>query len=267
MAAFLFSFYLLINIVRYTAQTLLWRYAYRRFFRLPDSGEEAYPRTGKCFSGMLKSFWAAEKTSCCWLEPTKIRRRRIGKENLRLTASPVAGNPAVRGQSYDDKRLWSNILSNPIVPISTTCCQLSKKWYNFHYFHVYLYRDSKKQWFEDMKNDIVKFPKIQTDKHLPIRLSVSSDTCISDVSMIYGFNYFMTYCRQSSTIWNIVSPMHLICDEQLSMRRFIKAKNRFSWTILSDNILNVERISFLWISQTRMRWFVFLFIVKWKEAW
>ena len=115
MAAFLFSFYLLINIVRYTAQTLLWRYAYRRFFRLPDSREEAYPRTGKCFSGMLKSFWAAEKTSCCWLEPTKIRRGRIGKENFRPTASPVAGNPAVRGQSYDDKRLWNNILSKLIA--------------------------------------------------------------------------------------------------------------------------------------------------------
>ncbi|MFP5160161.1 hypothetical protein ACJEEQ_07805 [Phocaeicola vulgatus] len=43
MAAFLFSFYLLINIVRYAAQTLLWGYAYHGFFRLPDSGEEAYP--------------------------------------------------------------------------------------------------------------------------------------------------------------------------------------------------------------------------------
>ena len=114
MVEFLFSFYLFINIVCYMVQAPLWRHAYRRFFRLPDSGEEA-PCKGKCFSGMLKSFWAAEKTSCCWLEPTNIRRGRIWKENFRPTASPVARNPAVRGQSYGDKQLWDNILNKPIA--------------------------------------------------------------------------------------------------------------------------------------------------------
>lgn len=72
-----------------------------------------------------------------------------------------------------------------------------------------------------MRNDIVQYPKLYTGKHLPKRLSGSLDTCISDVSMIYGFNDFMTYCRQSPIIRNIVSLMHLICDE-LSMRKFIK---------------------------------------------
>lgn len=115
MVEFLFSFYLLISIVCYMVQAPLWRHAYSSFFRLPDSGEEAHPCKGKCFSKMLKLFWAAEKTSCCWLEPTKIRRGRIGKETFRPTASPVAGNPAVRGQSYGDKRLWNSVLSKPIA--------------------------------------------------------------------------------------------------------------------------------------------------------
>ena len=57
MAAFLFSFYLLINIVRYAAQTLLWGYAYRGFFRLPDSGEEAYPPVrASAFQGCSNHF-------------------------------------------------------------------------------------------------------------------------------------------------------------------------------------------------------------------
>ena len=127
MAAFLFSFYLLINIVRYTAQTLLWRYAYRRSSGFPTPERKPTPALASAFQGCSNHFEPLKKTSCCWLEPTKIRRRRIGKENFRLTASPVAGNSAVRGKSYDDKQLWNNILSNPIVPISTTCCQLSKK--------------------------------------------------------------------------------------------------------------------------------------------
>ena len=73
-----------------------------------------------------------------------------------------------------------------------------------------------------MKNDIVQYPKIQTGKHLPKRLSGSADNCIFNDSVTYIFNDFMRYCRQSSTIWNIVSPMHLICDELL-MRKFTKA--------------------------------------------
>ena len=150
-------------------------------------------------------------------------RGRIGKENFRPTASPVVGNPAVRGQSYDDKRLWNNILSKliaayqrnmlPIVRGSDTTSIVSM------FICIVI---QKKQWFKDMRNDIVQYPKIQTGKHLPKRLSGSADNCIFNDSVTYIFNDFMRYCRQSSTIWNMVSPMHLICDELL-MRKFTKA--------------------------------------------
>lgn len=47
MVEFLFLFHLLINIVRYTTQAPLWRHTYRRFFRLPDFGEEARSLQGQ----------------------------------------------------------------------------------------------------------------------------------------------------------------------------------------------------------------------------
>lgn len=189
----------------------------------PTPERKPTPCKGKCFSGMLKSFWAAEKTSCCWLEPTKIRRGRIGKENFRPTASPVAGNPAVRGQSYDDKRLWNNILSKLIAAYQRNMLPIVREVIQLPLFPcLFVSWFKKKQWFKDMRNDIVQYPKIQTGKHLPKRLSGSADNCIFNDSVTYIFNDFMRYCRQSSTIWNIVSPMHLICDELL-MRKFTKA--------------------------------------------
>ena len=74
-----------------------------------------------------------------------------------------------------------------------------------------------------MRNDIIQYPKIQTGRHLLKRLSGSADNCIFNDPVTYRFNDFMTYCRQSAIIRNIVSPMNRIRDEP-SVCRFIEAE-------------------------------------------
>ena len=87
-----------------------------------------------------------------------------------------------------------------------------------------------------MRNDVAQYPKMRTGKHLPERLSVSSDTCILNDSVIYGFNDFMTYCRQSPIIRNIVSPMNRIRDEP-DRCRFIEVEAGITGSVWKQQII------------------------------
>lgn len=87
-----------------------------------------------------------------------------------------------------------------------------------------------------MKNGIVQYPKIQTGKHLPKRLSGLSDNCILNDSVTYRFNDFMTYYRQSPIIRNIVSPMNRIRDEPL-VYRFIEAEMGITSSVWKQQIV------------------------------
>ncbi len=87
-----------------------------------------------------------------------------------------------------------------------------------------------------MRNDIIQYSKIQTAKHLPKRLFVLSDTCISNDSVTYRFNDFMSYCRQSPIIRNIVSPMHRIRNEP-TIRRLIEAETGITGSVWKQQIV------------------------------
>ncbi|MDC7143671.1 hypothetical protein PQH04_05645 [Bacteroides ovatus] len=87
-----------------------------------------------------------------------------------------------------------------------------------------------------MRNDIVQYPKIQTGRHLPKRLSGSADNCIFNDPVTYRFNDFMTYCRQSAIIRNIVSPMNRIRDEP-PVYRFIEAETGITGSVWKQQII------------------------------
>ena len=95
-----------------------------------------------------------------------------------------------------------------------------------------------------MRNDIIQYPKIQTGKHLPKRLSSSADNCIFNDPVTYRFNDpvtyrfndFMTYCRQSPIIRNIVSPMNRIRDEP-PVCRFIEAETEITGSVWKQQII------------------------------
>ena len=71
-----------------------------------------------------------------------------------------------------------------------------------------------------MRNDIIQYPKLYTGKHLPKRLSGSSDNCILNDSVTYRFNDYMTYYRQSPIIRNIVSLSDTNEASSMIMRTF-----------------------------------------------
>ncbi len=85
-----------------------------------------------------------------------------------------------------------------------------------------------------MRNDIVQYPKLYTGKYLPKRLSGSSDNCILNDSVTYRFNDFMTYCRQSPIIRNIVSLINRIRDENCFFTDSLKRK-RESLVLYGNN--------------------------------
>jgi hypothetical protein len=106
-----------------------------------------------------------------------------------------------------------------------------------------------------MRNDIVQYPKIQTGKHLLKQMFGSSDTCISNNSMTYRFNDYMTYCRQSPVIRNIVLSMLRIRDEPL-IRRFIETETeiiRFVWK-LKVALHELFCPTVLWMGNTLCPW-------------
>ena len=61
-----------------------------------------------------------------------------------------------------------------------------------------------------MRNGIFKYPDNRFGGHLPKRIHEPSETRLSDNSVTYGFNDFMTQCRQSSLVRRTASPQNRI---------------------------------------------------------
>ena len=78
---------------------------------------------------------------------------------------------------------------------------------------VYLQHDSRNERFEDMINGTFKYPEIRFFGYLPKRIPEPSETRFSDNSVTYGFNDFMTQCRQSPFVRRTASPQNRIRDD------------------------------------------------------
>ena len=61
-----------------------------------------------------------------------------------------------------------------------------------------------------MRNGTFKYPENRFCGYLPKRISEPSETRLSDNSVTYGFNDFMTQCRHSLLICNFTSVLNLI---------------------------------------------------------
>ena len=61
-----------------------------------------------------------------------------------------------------------------------------------------------------MKNETLKYPENRFCGHLQKRIPEPSETQLSDNSVTYGFNDFMTQCRQSSLVRRTASPQNRI---------------------------------------------------------
>jgi len=75
-----------------------------------------------------------------------------------------------------------------------------------------LQHDSRNERFEDMKNETLKYPENRFCGHLQKRIPEPSETQLSDNSVTYGFNDFMTQCRHSSFVRRTASPQNRIRD-------------------------------------------------------
>ena len=64
-----------------------------------------------------------------------------------------------------------------------------------------------------MKNETLKYPENRFCGHLPKRIPEPSETRLSDNSVTYGFNDFMTQCRHSSFVRRTASPQNRIRDD------------------------------------------------------
>ena len=65
-----------------------------------------------------------------------------------------------------------------------------------------------------MINGTFKYPEIRFFGYLPKRIPEPSETRLSDNSVTYGFNDFMTQCRHSLLICYITSALNLISVNQ-----------------------------------------------------
>ena len=61
-----------------------------------------------------------------------------------------------------------------------------------------------------MRNGTFKYPDNRFGGHLPKRIPGPSEPRLSDNSVTYGFNDFMTQCRHSLLICNITLALNLI---------------------------------------------------------
>ena len=61
-----------------------------------------------------------------------------------------------------------------------------------------------------MRNGILKYPENCFIGHLPKRIPEPSETRLSDNSVTYRFNDFMTQCRHSLRLCYITSALNLI---------------------------------------------------------
>ena len=61
-----------------------------------------------------------------------------------------------------------------------------------------------------MRNGTFKYPENRFTGHLPKRIPKPSETRLSDNSVTYGFNDFMTQCRHSLLPCGITSALNLI---------------------------------------------------------
>ena len=64
-----------------------------------------------------------------------------------------------------------------------------------------------------MINGTFKYPEIRFFGYLPKRIPEPSETRLSDNSVTYGFNDFMTQCRHSSFVRRTASPQNRIRDD------------------------------------------------------
>ena len=64
-----------------------------------------------------------------------------------------------------------------------------------------------------MRNGIFKYPENRFFGYLPKRIPEPSETRFSDNSVTYGFNDFMTQCRQSPFVRRTASPLNRIRDD------------------------------------------------------
>lgn len=135
----------------------LW-HRYRRFTRLPDFGGKPSPLQGQVlFSWLLKTFWAAEKTSCCVHVNTKIRLWRIGQIPFKFRAEP----PDLIEQWFKRWKTW--IHENREIQI------LAKRIYRIAAkpdieenkpMVVRQFGDTLIQWFHDVMLSLSKRPKL-----------------------------------------------------------------------------------------------------------
>ena len=75
-----------------------------------------------------------------------------------------------------------------------------------------------------MRKGIFKYPDNRFGGHLPKRIPEPSETRFSDNSVTYGFNDFMTQCRQSPFVRRTASPQNRIRDDP-PMCLFTEADN------------------------------------------
>ena len=61
-----------------------------------------------------------------------------------------------------------------------------------------------------MRKGTFKYPDNRFGGHLPKRIPEPSETRLSDNSVTYGFNDFMTQCRHSSFVRRTASPQSRI---------------------------------------------------------
>ena len=61
-----------------------------------------------------------------------------------------------------------------------------------------------------MRNGTLKYPENRLTGHLSKRIPKPSETRLSDNSVTYGFNDFMTQCRHSLLICYITPALNLI---------------------------------------------------------
>ena len=64
-----------------------------------------------------------------------------------------------------------------------------------------------------MRKGTLKYPENRFGGHLPKRIPEQSETRLSDNSVTYGFNDFMTQCRHSSLVRRTASPQNRIRDD------------------------------------------------------
>ncbi|MDB1000523.1 hypothetical protein ABG864_22370 [Phocaeicola vulgatus] len=64
-----------------------------------------------------------------------------------------------------------------------------------------------------MRNGTLKYPENRFCGYLLLRIPEPSETRLSDNSVTYGFNDFMTQCRHSSFVRRTASPQNRIRDD------------------------------------------------------